>query len=326
MAEFRNREEYEQWKARRDEEMRARSRELAPRPDSGEPPPDDAPSAGGQSQIPPDGPFGELAEIDQLLNVSWMIYRRRAGALIGLSVFSFFLALFVFVFMVGVAYLISLFRESAQIPLLVGGATTGALGSIIVFCWGQAAGVLAVTDESRGFLDALGEGWRRLWDFIWLYSAAGFIILGGFMLFVVPGVLLLVWFGFSQFLLAEGKEKGMRSLLASKEYVRGIWGQVFLRLLVIWLISAGVGSVPFIGSIISILAMPFMTIYVYLTYESAKMTKGKIAFDDSSGEKAKWIGIGVAGHLVPLLVLALLWHVFQGLCPLLTQAFSQPPF
>lgn len=325
MAGFRDREEYERWKAARQEELRAKAGAPGQSPDAAgqEPAASGAPAGPGHAVT---GLPGEITPIDQLLNASWMIYRRRAGVLIGLSLFSALVSTVLFIIMAGAGFLLALADESLMVPFLAAGATTGALAGIIVFCWGQAATVLAVTDETLGFPDALAAGWRRLWDFIWLYSAAGFIIIGGFMLFVVPGVLLAISFSFSQFILAEGKEKGMRSLLLSREYVRGLWGQVFLRLLVVWLISMAVGSVPLAGPILSILAMPFTTVYACLTYESVKILKGQVSFDDSAAEKAKLIGIGAGGHAVLVLILVLLWHALRGLCPLLSGGLTGPPF
>ncbi|GAB4485633.1 MAG: hypothetical protein OHK006_12120 [Thermodesulfovibrionales bacterium] len=325
MAGFRDREEYERWKAAREEALRAKTGAAGQTPGAAGQDPGASEASAGLGHAAA-GLSGEITPIDQLLNGSWMIYRRRAGVLIGLSLFSALVSAVLFIIIAGAGFLLALADESLMVPFLAAGATTGALAGIIVFCWGQAATVLAVTDESLGFPDALAAGWRRLWDFIWLYSAAGFIIIGGFMLFIVPGVLLAIFFSFSQFILAEGREKGMRSLLLSRECVRGLWGQVFLRLLVVWLISMAVGSVPLAGPILSILAMPFSTVYAFLTYESVKMVKGPVSFDDSAAAKAKWIGIGVAGHAVQVVILILLWHAIKGLCPPLTEGLTSPPF
>ena len=50
----------------------------------------------------------------------------------------------------------------------------------------------------------MAEGWA----FIWILSILGFIVMGGFLLFIVPGVIFTVWFAFAQFILAERTKRG----------------------------------------------------------------------------------------------------------------------
>jgi hypothetical protein len=178
---------------------------------------------------------------------------------------------------------------------------------MIVICWGLAAGVFAVTDADMGIKDALARGWQRIGAFIWFFSIAGFIITGGFLLLIVPGVIFLVWFAFGQFILADNDERGMNALLKSKELVRGHWPDVFLRLFLVWIASGVVGIVPLIGPLLTIAFMPFMTIFIYLIYKDLKEIKGDISYSPSSGEKIRWIGIGTLGYIVlPVIILVVL--------------------
>ncbi|TAN40314.1 MAG: hypothetical protein EPN25_08115 [Nitrospirae bacterium] len=173
--------------------------------------------------------------------------------------------------------------------------------------WGLAAVVFAVTDESLGIRDSLALGWQKVGAFIWFFSIAGYIIFGGFLLLIVPGVIFLVWFAFGQFILAREDLRGMDALLKSKEYVRGYWPDVFLRLFLIWIASGVVGIVPCIGILFTVAFMPFMMIFIFLIYEDLKAAKGDIAYHSSTGEKFKWIGAGTLGYLIiPAFILLLL--------------------
>jgi hypothetical protein len=127
------------------------------------------------------------------------------------------------------------------------------------------------------------------------------------LLFLIPGVIFMVWFAFAQFILPNEGVKGMNALLKSKEYVKGYWVDVFGRLFIVWLISGAIGMVPIIGPILSILFMPFMMIFIYLIYEDLRSIKGDVAYSSSTGEKFKWIGISTLGYvIVPLIIIALM--------------------
>ncbi len=178
---------------------------------------------------------------------------------------------------------------------MVSGGIVGMVAGMIAASWGYAAFIFAVADEVLGIGDSLEKGGQKIGAFIWLLSIIGYIVMGGFLLFLIPGVMFAVWFTFAQFILAGEDEKGMNALLKSKEYVRGYFWDILLRLFIIWLVSGVIGIVPIIGPILSILFMPFMMIFIYLIYEDLRSIKGDVAYSSSTGEKFKWIGIGTLG-------------------------------
>jgi hypothetical protein len=163
--------------------------------------------------------------------------------------------------------------------------------------WGIAAFTFAAVDETLGVRDALNNGWRRVRSYMWVSFLFTFIVGGGFLLFFIPGLIFLVWFLFSQFVLVAEDEKGMAAILKSKEYVRGNWFGVFIRLLILWLISGALGFIPVVGPILSLLLVPFMMIFVKLIYDDLRESKGKIAIHPPSvGARVKWIGAGALGY------------------------------
>jgi hypothetical protein len=181
--------------------------------------------------------------------------------------------------------------------MIVGGVI-GATAGLIAGCWGFGSFFCAVADENLSIKDALEKGGQNIWAFIWLISLLGYIIPGGFLLFFIPGVLFMVWFAFAVFILPNEGEKGMDAVLKSKEYVQGHWVDVFVRLFLIWLASLGVGMIPVIGSILSIIFYPFVMIFVYLIYEDLRHVKGDVSRPFSVGEKLGWIGIASLGYFV----------------------------
>lgn len=274
-----------------------------------------------ESPAPPVAETGRLRGIGELFRDTWEIYLRRVGVLMGLYLLSIlFLLLPVGLFAMG-GLAVSVALPDLRTPLVAAGGLTGvALGSIALF-WGLAALVFAVADERLGIGAALEKGWSRIWAFAWVFTLTGFIVTGGFLLLIIPGIIFSVWFFLSQFALAAEDERGMRALLKSKAYMKGRFFEVFLRLFVVWIVSAIIGMVPVLGAVLSILFVPFMMIYSWLIYDDLRPKSGGFPFVCTSGEKATWLGIGALGFLIvplSLLLLAIGWlgHSLSG--------FTQP--
>jgi hypothetical protein len=275
--------------------------------DSSQPPKEEA-----VSPKPPEiSPHIGLSGIGELFERSWEIFKRRIGTLIALNLLSaVFFVVPVGIF-IGIGYLFSLFLSGSKTALMVSGGIVGMVAGMIAASWAFAAFIFAVVDESLGVKDSLDKGWQRIGAFIWLFSLIGYIVTGAFLLFLIPGVIFMVWFAFAQFILPNEGVKGMNALLKSKEYVKGYWVDVFGRLFIVWLISGAIGMVPIIGPILSILFMPFMMIFIFLIYEDLKSIRGDISYPSSAGEKFKWIGIGTLGYIVlPLIIIALMGAAF----------------
>jgi len=241
---------------------------------------------------------GGFTSIGNLFEKTWDIFKRRIGTLIVLYLFTIGLVLLPVGFFLLIAYLISLALHGSFEVLMIVGGVIGATAGLIAGCWGFGSFFCAIVDENLGIKDALEKGGQNIWAFIWLFSILGYIIPGGFLLFFVPGILFMVWFAFAVFILPNEDEKGMDAVLKSKEYVKGHWVDVFVRLFVIWLVSIGVGMIPVIGSIVSIIAYPFIMIFIFLIYEDLRSIKGDVSGDFSAGEKLGWIGIATLGYLV----------------------------
>ncbi|MDQ7787184.1 MAG: hypothetical protein RDU01_06210 [Thermodesulfovibrionales bacterium] len=268
---------------------------------------------------------GEMPGIGDLFGRSWEIFKERFIILVVLFLLSLiFMAIPVALFS-GIGYLIAMVLPDSKNLLITIGGFVGAFFGMIGMFWGIAAFIYAVVERDAGIKNSLGRGWHRIGSFIWLFSVLGFIITGGFLLLIIPGILFGVWFAFAQFILAGEDIRGMNALLKSKEYVRDRWFDVFLRLFVIWIISVVAGMVPVIGPILSILLMPFMMIYAYLVYQDLRSLKGDVAFVSSSGEKFKWIGAGTLGYIVaPLILIGILGTTFLTSFFLLKSILTSP--
>lgn len=246
-----------------------------------------------------------LSNIGELFGRTWDTFRSRIGTLIVLYLLSIVFMVVPFGIFLGAGYMIGvLYPDSKAISLAGGGILGMAIGTTAMF-WGIAAFLFAVVNEDLSITDALGKGWQKYWSFMWLSLIVGFIVTGGFLLFLIPGIIFLVWFSLAQFVFANEDERGLNAIIKSKEYVRGYFLDVFVRLLLLWIISAVIGIIPLIGPVLAVLFVPFIMIFIYLLYSDLREIKGDISFSPSTGEKFKWVGIGALGYIaVPVIVVA----------------------
>jgi len=299
MPEFKNREEYEQWKA----EKLKQNQEKVKSGDS-EKPKSPLPSS-SKSERPISA--GGLSEIGDLLTRSWELFKTRLPVLLPLQLLSIAFLIACIAVVVGIGMFFVLLLPEYRTPILVTSAIIGATVGMTAMFWPIAALIIAVADRSLSIREALAAGWKKLWAFIWLFSVLGYIVAGGYLLFIIPGVIFTIWFGFSQYILATEHIGGMNALLKSKAYVKDRWFDVFIRFLVIWAIFTGVGLIPFLGVILSFLFAPFAMICTYLLYEDLrKLNPEPLNYQNTSEEKLKWIGLATLGYIVlPLLIIAI---------------------
>lgn len=158
------------------------------------------------------------------------------------------------------------------------------------------------------------EAYRRsaglLIPYLFIGLLSGLIIMGGFILLVIPGILFSLWFGLAPYVLVAERTRGMNALLKSKSYVSGHLGAVFGRLFILILVSIIVSLLlsilpePVPSVLISLFLMPFATIYCFKIYEGLKVIKGAVPDVYTTREKAIYIGIGVVGCAALLVIMA----------------------
>lgn len=299
MPEFNSREEYEQWKAER-QKQNQQKKELD---STGKP---ESPPSSLSIQLKPPSPDG-LTEIGDLLSGSWELFKDRVWVLLPLQLLSVAFLIACTAAIVGIGALFVLLIPAYKTPILAVSAIFGLTIGMTAMFWPITALIFAVVDRSLSINGALSAGWKKLWAFFWLFSLLGYVLAGGYLLFIIPGVIFTIWFIFSQYILATENIGGMNALLKSKAYVKDRWFDVFIRFLVIWGISTGLGLIPFLGIILSLLLIPFTMIYTYLMYEDLKaLNPIPLAYPETSREKLKWIGIATLGYIVlPLLIIAI---------------------
>ena len=111
----------------------------------------------------------------------------------------------------------------------------------------------------------------------------------------------------------DEERRGLDTLLASREYVRGYGWNTLGKMTVIWLIYLIIGILPFIGQILSMLFTPFFLLYVLAIYHDLKSIKGTVELDNAPGTKTFWWAVTIIGMIIPIAVLlGLLYFVLTS--------------
>lgn len=137
----------------------------------------------------------------------------------------------------------------------------------------------------------------HFWPFLLTGFLSGLFIMLGFIVLIIPGIILSVWYAFVSYAVVLEGKRGMASLNASREYVRGHWFSVFSRF-VIFMVALVVASVivstlsgilsfgdkelgavlsTIAGHVFNIFSTPLMLIYWYFLYSDLKAVKSAAA-------------------------------------------------
>lgn len=113
---------------------------------------------------------------------------------------------------------------------------------------------------------------KTYWPFLLLSIVLFLAYLLGFALLIVPGMLFVVWFAFSRFMMIEKGLGVKESLLKSKEMVKGIYWKTLGRLIVfgafVVIIEVILSAIPYgIGAIVTDLCGALFLLPVYLLYK-----------------------------------------------------------
>ena len=139
----------------------------------------------------------------------------------------------------------------------------GVLFAIIIGLWSRVALFSAVKNQTFSIKQSLADAWPKIASFFWISLLTGLAILGGFILFVIPGIIFSIWFGFSVYVFIFEDVKGTSALRRSKELVKGYWWPVFGRFLVFTVIAALISQIRGLGPIINVFFVaPFGIVYL----------------------------------------------------------------
>jgi hypothetical protein len=182
-----------------------------------------------------------------------------------------------------------------------------------------ATALYLVTHQTQAprFADGFAWAWRHFWSVLWLSILTGFVVLGGFSLLIVPGIIVATYIALSQIVLATEGSKGLTALLRSRELVYGNWLAIFWRLVVVQLVYfvvivligviVGVAASFFADELLSefIFNMLFSVVgsagtliflsITYQLYTALKAARAAVPLDEVSSAATKYQALGWFG-------------------------------
>ena len=114
---------------------------------------------------------------------------------------------------------------------------------ILVNVWATVALLYAIMERDKELTvkETYQKAWSKILDFIGVSILSFLIIAGGFILFIVPGIIFSVWYSLAFYVFMKEDLTGMAALRRSKELVVGRWWSVLWRLIFPSLIYIAIG-------------------------------------------------------------------------------------
>jgi len=235
--------------------------------------------------------------LGQIFDQAWTVYRQRWGTLLGLLLITYLLLLVPVGAGLAAGGIASLYLpDEVRVHLLLLGTLCGLAVGLLTMFWGYAAYLAAALDPELSVNDALKRGWPLCGPVLWAVSLAGLLAAGGFLLAIVPGILLSVWFAFVPFLAIDGRH-GMDSLSASRRLVAGRFWDVLLKFLVASLVPSAIGAIPLVGPLLGLAATPFSTLMMVMVYRDRQAGCAQSPpAEPLPGGPASWWAIALGGY------------------------------
>ncbi|MCL4405528.1 hypothetical protein M1295_03150 [Patescibacteria group bacterium] len=254
-----------------------------------------------------DGSSPRLIPIGSLLRRSWHRYNRQFDTLIWIPVLPSLA--------VALASYLGLFSGGLAGTLAIG---VNIIGFVLSLLAALALTYAAQNDKQFGesYWYALGN----LLPYFWVYVLSLALMSGGLFLLIIPAAVLAVWLAFTEYVFVVEGARGLSALLKSKEYVRGRFWPVVLRLLAALLIGmivslvadaigrlGGPSGLIAANLLIGILLPPFLVIYMLEIYGDLRQLRPEVAGTEVRRSRGWFVGTaiwGVAAAALFILIVA----------------------
>ena len=242
----------------------------------------------------------ELMDTFQLLGRSWEIFKDRITTFLGIVGIIFAALIFLLLLgagLFGVVFFtvfesgLTGFEEIGSYLLFIPAFLFVVLISLLLDSWMQVSLISATKDrqEKIGPIESFRRGWPFFVSNFLMSLLAGIAILIGFILLIIPGVILTVWFIFSKYVLVVEKTGVVEALQKSREYVRGygwfVLGQMIalgiiyvvaalLLVGVFYILTSSMETADDLVNLVSLfIGTPFGLVFYYVLYENIKQVK-----------------------------------------------------
>lgn len=235
--------------------------------------------------IPAAGPPLPL-DVGSMLSGAWNVFTRHWAPLcVGMLIVGLVVAVpFIVVYIGGMAVMIGASEAAraggdpeagAMIGIVFAGIMVAAMMLMFLVSPIFTARLMRMSMTAvRGGTPAVGDlfkGEMRYGSMLGLMFLQTFAIFLGYLLFIVPGVILAIGLHFSVFLVVDRRMGAVEAMKASWALTRGKKGEVFVVMMLFGLVASGCGLIPFVGHFIgySLMMLGLSIAYMRLMGEAA---------------------------------------------------------
>lgn len=232
----------------------------------------------------------KLPPAKEILKESWIIYKERFWTLISISIVPALIMLVIALIAGGGLFFTSKFKVNIF-------ATFGMWGILILIffialiyisIWSAAAGLFAIKDhqEKIGFTEAFNRSRKYISPLFVTGLLTGLAVFGGLLLLIIPGILFMLWFSQSAYVVINENLSGSKAMSRSKAYVQGrigeIFGKYFYIIIILFLAGFILGIIDTIifktlgtnpeksfglSNVFSIIIGPLSAVYYFRVYK-----------------------------------------------------------
>lgn len=243
----------------------------------------DSPTTSQPLATPPVAPRQQLTPIGELLRSSWQYFESHFVKILKITLLSW----------------VAIFAVSIVAALM--GATTSKVDHLtplqtlvlVIYlivvvaaaCWQQAALIYSMTPEGEAKSSTEVYQASKPWLGTVFLAAlvSGVLVAIGFILLIIPGVILAVWFCMSAYVIVHENKSSIEALKTSRHLVKGRFWPVLARLLILIVIAIIISIIvsiisstfgqtirSFLNLVVSLFLTPFIIIYLERVYRSLK--------------------------------------------------------
>lgn len=184
------------------------------------------------------------------------------------------------------------FAGIMAIPFVLGsfqfwGGGADILIGLLSLLFGLLAGGAIITiciEPTKGIAKAYQNALRLLFSYGWISTLTALATLGGFILFIIPGIVLSLWLTFAPYILFAENKRGLDALTASYAYIKGYWWSIVWRIvfpgalyvliqIALGVFSSGARFQLFELIIIQFVLVPIAIVYAYSIYKAVREIK-----------------------------------------------------
>jgi hypothetical protein len=201
----------------------------------------------------------------------------------------------------------------------------GSLVALVFYILFFSAALFLITHPADDMHFSQGFAWAKqnFWSLVWIGILSAVVFMGGFLLLIIPGIIVAVYISLSQMVLVNEGKTGLAALVRSHNLVKGNWWPAFIRLcgvqllffvsiviagISIGLLTAAVGDESLSEFILNIVFTIFGAVGVLIMLSATKeiyaflLLQSPDASADDRSARVWYIALACIGLLIPVII------------------------